>query len=344
VQHPSIAIVILNWNGKRHLQQFLPSVVEHTRSAEIWLADNGSADDSVAFVRSAFPTVSILELGKNYGFAGGYNKALGMLSHEYFVLLNSDVEVSPCWVEPVLDLLKTDPSIAAAQPLLLDFNRKTHFEHAGAAGGYLDRDAFPFCAGRIFNSFEENNGQYAADREVFWASGAALFVRAAVYHECGGLDPDFFAHMEEIDLCWRMKDRGYKIVATGRSHVYHLGGGTLSKDNPRKSFLNFRNNLYLILKNDFRPWFLPRLVRRLALDGIAGLRFLSEGKPGFFLAVLRAHVSFFGHFFQTYAKRLANRKSLRNPNPTGLFRKSILFAYFLKKQQKFSDLNPRDFF
>lgn len=344
MQQPTIAVVILSWNGIRHLQQFLPSVVEHTRDAEIWLADNGSSDGSADFVRRNFPAVKILELGSNFGFAGGYNKALDMLSHDYFVLLNSDVEVSPSWVEPVLNLLQNDASIAAAQPLVLDFNRKTYFEHAGAAGGYLDRDAYPFCAGRIFNSFEENNGQYSGNREVFWASGASLFVRASVYRECGGLDPDFFAHMEEIDLCWRIKDRGYKIYTCGQSRVYHLGGGTLSKDNPRKTFLNFRNNLYLILKNDFRPWLFFRFLRRFLLDGIAGLRFLTEGKPAFFLAVLRAHFSFYATFFKTYAKRLNNKKSLRNPNPTGLFRKSILFSYFLKKQQKFSELDPGDFF
>jgi GT2 family glycosyltransferase len=344
VQQFSIAVVILNWNGKRHLQQFLPSVVENTRDAEVWLADNGSTDESVAFVHEHFPSVKIIELGSNLGFAGGYNKALSMLNHEYFVLLNSDVEVSPHWVEPVLRLLQRDTSIAAAQPLVLDFSRKTHFEHAGAAGGYLDRDAYPFCAGRIFNTFEENKGQYSKNHEVFWASGAALFVRASAYYECGGLDPDFFAHMEEIDLCWRMKGLGYKVFACGDSKVYHLGGGTLNKENPRKTFLNFRNNLYLILKNDFRPWFLLRFLRRLLLDGIAGGRFLLEGKPSFFLAVLRAHFSFYGNLSKTYAKRLSNRKLLRNPNPAGLFRKSILSSYFLKKQQKFSDLNPSDFF
>lgn len=339
-----VAVAILNWNGINYLQSFLGKVCEYSLSdAEVWIIDNASSDDSLSYVRKNHPQVKIVELDSNLGFANGYNQGLKQISAEYFILLNSDVEVTPGWIKPVIDFIESDDQLVAAQPLILDQRKKDYFEHAGAAGGYIDKDGFPFCAGRIFDSFEKNHGQYTENREVFWASGASLFVNAHHYFESGGLDGDFFAHMEEIDLCWRLKNRGFKIGVCGKSSVYHVGGGTLNKLDPKKTYLNFRNNLYLILKNDFDGFFALRIFRRLILDGIAILRFLIEGKPAFVLAVLKAHFSFYKHFPKMYSKRLALRELADNPNNHGRFRASILVHYFLKKQKHFAEL-PTDLF
>jgi GT2 family glycosyltransferase len=339
-----VAVAILNWNGVAYLHSFLGKVCEYSiPEAEVWIIDNASSDSSLEYVRDEFPQVKIVELPENLGFADGYNEGLKSIDAEYYVLLNSDVEVTPNWINPVIQFIESDSQMVAAQPLIMDQRRKEYFEHAGAAGGYIDRDGFPFCAGRIFDSFEKNQGQYAENREVFWASGAALFMKSEYYFKSGGLDGDFFAHMEEIDLCWRLKNSGFKIGACGKSMVYHVGGGTLNKQDPRKTYLNFRNNLYLLLKNDFEGLFFLKLLRRLALDGIAGLRFLTEGKPKFFSAVLKAHFSFYRNLPKMYFKRLVLRKLAKKPNNHGRFRASILVHYFLKKQKHFIDL-PSDLF
>ncbi|MFT6210319.1 MAG: GT2 family glycosyltransferase, partial [Bacteroidia bacterium] len=244
-----IAVVILNWNGKSFLEKFLPSVISNSQGATIYVADNASSDRSLEFVEKNFPTVIRIDNGNNFGFAGGYNKALEDLNEEFFVLLNSDVEITPNWLQPVIALFDSDQQVAAIQPKILSYHDKTSFEYAGAAGGFIDKNGYPFCRGRIFESLETDNGQYDAVQEVFWATGACMFVRSKVYRELGGLDDDFFAHMEEIDLCWRTKRAGHKIMVQPKSIVYHVGGGTLPKSNPFKTFLNFRNGLELLAKN-----------------------------------------------------------------------------------------------
>ncbi|HEX9615036.1 MAG TPA: glycosyltransferase family 2 protein, partial [Bacteroidota bacterium] len=244
------AVVVLNWNGKDLLERFLPILVRHTSgNAEIVIADNGSTDDSVDYVRKTFPPVRTILLGKNLGFAGGYNEALKQVEAEYYVILNSDVEVTEGWIESIITMMEGDPRIGACQPKILDIRVRNRFEYAGAAGGFIDVLGYPFCRGRILNSFEEDRGQYDDMKEVFWATGAALFIRSKLFRQAGGFDEDFFAHMEEIDLCWRIKHLGYRVMACPSSTVYHLGGATLDQGNPRKTFLNFRNGLILLFKN-----------------------------------------------------------------------------------------------
>jgi len=344
VSEYSVAVVILNWNGLPYLQNFLGTVCEYSRAdAEIWVVDNASSDGSVVFIQEQHPEIKLLILDKNYGFAEGYNRGLAQIDADIFVLLNSDVEVTKNWIRPIISCMQGDELLVACQPLILDYNKKECFEHAGAAGGYLDRDAYPFCAGRLFDTFEKNEGQYTGVREIFWASGAALFVKSKAYKDCTGLDGDFFAHMEEIDLCWRLKNRGFKIGVCGESSVYHIGGGTLNRMDPKKTFLNFRNNLYLIVKNDFESFFVLRLLRRMILDGVAAARFILEGKPAFFNAVMKAHFNFFSNTGKTWRKRISNKKNLANPNNHGRYRGSIVLEYFLRKKHFFKDLNPSDF-
>lgn len=339
-----VAVVILNWNGLHYLKSFLPKVCEYSiPEAEVWVIDNDSSDDSLKYIETEHPEVKVVQLDSNLGFANGYNKGLESIEADYYVLLNSDVEVSKDWISPVISFLESDNEMVAAQPLILDQRQKDQFEHAGAAGGYIDREGYPFCAGRIFDSFEKDHGQYNSNREVFWASGAALFIDAAVYREVGGLDGDFFAHMEEIDLCWRLKNRGYKIGSCGASRVYHVGGGTLNKLDPKKTYLNFRNNLFLLTKNDFEGVFIWKIIKRMVLDGVAGIRFLTEGKSAFLGAVLKAHFSFYRHLGKMYSKRLALKKSIKDPNHHGRYRASILISYFLKNRKHFGDL-PSDLF
>lgn len=335
------AVVILNWNGAELLSQFLPGVEQHSLGAAIYVVDNASTDKSVAYVRSKHPQVHLIVLDRNYGFAEGYNRGLASIEADIYVLLNSDVEVTPGWLEPVLSIFETNQNVAACQPKILDWKNKSQFEHAGAAGGYVDKNGFMFCAGRIFNSFEEDHGQYDSDREVFWASGACLFVRADLYEAAGGLDPDFFAHMEEIDLCWRLKNMGYTIWAAGQSKVYHIGGASLHMQHPYKVFLNFRNNLFLLTKNYNYSPLLPRLLTRMILDGVAAFKFLTEGKPRFFLAVFKAHF----HFYLALRGMLRKRKArtLRKPNKVGLYSGSIVADFFLRGKKSFHDLDPQKF-
>ena len=287
--------MILNYNGKTFLERFLPSVKASTYAhLHIVVADNASTDDSLTFLRSTHPDVEILINKTNEGFAKGYNTALRQVKADIFVLLNSDVEVTPNWIEPIVALMVSDKSIAACQPKILDWNNRTRFEYAGAAGGWVDRYGYPFCRGRIFSHCETDHGQYDTVEPVFWASGAAMFVRAAIFHEMGGFDDFFFAHQEEIDLCWRMQLSGYRVFACPASVVYHVGGGTLPQGNPKKTFLNFRNNLIMLYKNyraDERIWKIPY---RLGLDAISAWKNLATGNSAYFIAVLKSHIAFAG--------------------------------------------------
>lgn len=337
------AVVILNWNGRNFLEQFLPDVVKHSAGAEVIVADNASTDDSVAWLREHFPQVRIVQNAVNGGYAKGYNDALKTIEAEYYVLLNSDIEVTANWINPVIALLDADPEVAACQPKIRAYHQKEHFEYAGAGGGFIDKWGYPFCRGRMFDTFEKDNGQYNDTCEIFWATGACLFVRAEAYHRCGGLDEDFFAHMEEIDLCWRMKNAGMKIMYCGESTVYHVGGGTLSKLSPQKTFLNFRNNLVLLAKNHAPGYFPLKLFLRLCLDGIAGIKFLLSGDGRHCWAVLRAHFAFYGSIGKTMAKRRAMKKQITKYSASAVYDGNIVYEYFLKGRKHFSDLPAERF-
>lgn len=280
------AVIILNWNGAQMLRTYLPSVIAHTKGAEIIVADNGSTDDSLEVLHKEFPSVKTIVLDTNYGFAEGYNKAIEQVESEYVVLLNSDVEVTEGWLSPLLDYMTAHPEVAAVQPKIRAWRERDRFEHAGAAGGYLSWLGYPYCRGRRFGRVEQDHGQYDTIAEIDWTTGACMCVRTSVYKECGGLDAAFFAHQEEIDLCWRMRNKGWKLACIPQSVVYHLGGGSLSYDNPRKTFLNFRNNLLMIYKNRRFPWIVLSL--RFFLDYAAAAMFLATGKKGSAKAVYEA--------------------------------------------------------
>lgn len=346
-----VAVAILNWNGHDHLKRFLPSVVAHTEDQDrVFVIDNGSDDGSLEMVRSAFPSVHLVTLDQNHGFAGGYNRGLDVLlsewDAEWLLLLNSDVEVSPGWLGALVDAANGN-GWSAAQPKIRSVERRAEFEYAGAAGGFMDRHGFMFCAGRLFDQNELDHGQYDSDRPVFWASGACLLVRTRAWRAVDGLDEDFFAHMEEIDLCWRLRNRGLAVGATGRSHVYHLGGGTLQQESPRKAYLNFRNNLFLLMKNDHRPGIRWRILFRQVLDGAAGLRFLLEGKPAFVKAILKAHADFRRSRGKMIAKRrdeIASCKPMAAAaDSRGWYGGSIVWAFFVQGKKKFSDLDTDRF-
>lgn len=328
-----VAVVILNWNGKALLEKFLPKVVQFSENATVYVADNASTDNSVVYVSEHFPTVRIIQNKENGGYAKGYNDALKSLSEDIFILLNSDVEVTPNWIAPIVSEFEKDTSIAAAQPKILDYKNKSYFEYAGAAGGFIDKYGFPFCRGRIFNDLEEDKGQYDDITPVFWASGACLFIRASDFNEIGGFDEDYFAHQEEVDLCWRLQSKGKKIVAIGSSKVYHVGGATLEASHPKKTFLNFRNSIFNLYKNVKGPKVFTTIFVRLCLDGIAGIRFLLQGKPKHTIAVARAHFSFYAGLPKFRSKR---KESAANTDY--YFIKSIAFQHFIRKKQNFSDL------
>lgn len=326
-----IAIVILNWNGKALLEQFLPSVIRFSPQTDIYLADNASTDGSVQAVRAAFPSINIVELPFNGGYARGYNAALQKITADVYCLLNSDVEVTENWLESVEKLFEK-ADIAAVQPKILDYNDRKKFEYAGAAGGFVDKYGFPFCRGRIFDTIEDDMGQYDTQTDIFWASGACLFIRSSVFHQLGGFDEDFFAHQEEIDLCWRIHHLGGRIVFSPESVVYHVGGATLPTNNPQKTYLNFRNNLFMLLKNLPSKNMYVILFARMVLDGIAGVRFALQGEIKFTWAIIRAHGSFYRHFFTFKQKRL---------RVSSLFYyriKSVVWAYFVKNKTIFSEL------
>ena len=334
-----VAIVILNWNGKKFLEKFLPSVVNYSEGAEVIIADNDSKDDSVAFLKEHYPQLRIILNKENGGYARGYNEALAQIDAEYYVLLNSDIEVTPNWVKPVIDVMDADLSIAAAQPKLLAYARKDEFEYAGAAGGFIDKYGYPFCQGRVFGHLEKDLGQYEEVREIFWATGAAMFVRASKFWEVGGLDNDFFAHMEEIDLCWRFKNSGYKVVYVPQSKIYHVGGGTLPKGTARKTYLNFRNNFALLYKNLPADRVLKTFAARLVLDGVAAIRFLTEGHLGDFWAVFRAHMYFYSHLNELKKKRKAHTQR----RVSMIYQKNLVFEHFLFHKKKFSELDQTKF-
>ncbi|MGB3947907.1 MAG: glycosyltransferase family 2 protein [Bacteroidia bacterium] len=334
-----VAVVILNWNGKSFLEKFLPPLVEHnTPDSEIIIADNASTDDSLEFLKEYYPQLKVIKNSVNGGFAKGYNDALQHVKAEYYVLLNSDIEVSANWITPIIELMDKDKTIAACQPKIKDYNRKTHFEYAGAAGGYIDKYGYPFCRGRIFDTLEEDKKQYDDVAEIFWATGACLFIRADCYHQMKGFDEDFFAHMEEIDLCWRLKNYGYKIMYCSQSTVYHVGGGTLNKINPYKTYLNFRNNLVLLFKNHAPSYFYVKIFIRMVLDGIAGVKFLISGQASHCTAILKAHFSFYASFRKTLNKRKKMKAEIKQYATQGVLTQSIIVSYYLKGIKKFTEL------
>ena len=334
---PSVAIVILNWNGKHHLQQFLPSVLStEYPNYKVIVADNASTDGSVDFLTATYPQIEIIQLVKNFGFAKGYNEALKEVAAEYYVILNSDVEVTPGWLTPIIDLLKKDIDYAACQPKILTFKNKTFFEYAGGAGGWLDAYGYPFARGRVFDICEEDNGQYNDTAEVFWASGAALIIRSEVFHKMKGFDEYFFAHQEEIDLCWRMQSAGYKIFCCPESVVYHIGGGTLPRGNSKKTFLNFRNNQIMLAKNlpaGEKWWKIPY---RMMLDTVSAVKGLLSGDGGYFVAIFTAHLAFlYWLFFKRYKRKAAKKKLVQLK---GLYKGNIAWQHFVKKKKSFSEI------
>jgi GT2 family glycosyltransferase len=336
-----VAVVILNWNGIDYLKKFLPSVMENTAPglAEIIVADNGSQDASVEWLRQNWPGLRIIKLDRNYGFAEGYNLALREISSSYFLLLNSDVEVTPRWLEPLVEILDSDPAVAACMPKIKSYLKKSSFEYAGAAGGFIDRFGYPFCRGRILSYIEEDQGQYDDSRDIFWASGACLLIRAELYMSVGGLDPFFFAHMEEIDLCWRIKNMGWRIRFCHESEVFHLGGGTLPKANHKKTYLNFRNNLIIIIKNSPTGKLVYILFIRILLDIIAALYFLVKLDPGETLAVIKAYLSMLGH----WRKIFRSRRELLKKNKPGfhkeIFPGSIVWNFYFRRIREYNKLN-----
>lgn len=335
-----VAVVILNWNGRDYLEQFLPSVVKNSPDyAQIIVADNASTDDSVSFLKEKYPQIEIIINKENGGYAKGYNDALKLIKAEYYILLNSDIEVSKNWIEPIIDFMDKNPNVAACQPKILDFHRKSYFEYAGAGGGFIDKYAYPFCRGRIFQELEQDNGQYNDVKEVFWASGACMFVRAEIFHQLNGLDNDFFAHMEEIDFCWRAKNNDFQIYYHPESVVYHVGGGTLHKSNPRKTYLNFRNNFYLLYKNLEKNQLFLVFAWRLILDGIAGLKFLLDGNWKDAFAVIKAHY----HFYAAIGSLKEKRKHLKHKKVNQIYQRNIVYEHFIKKINSFNQLQQNKF-
>lgn len=320
----SVAVVILNWNGKKLLEQFLPSVLEYSEEATVYVADNASTDDSVHFVKNNFPTVKIIQNKENGGYAKGYNDALEHIDADVFCLLNNDVEVTKNWLKPIINTFISESETAIIQPKILDFNKRDYFEYAGAAGGFIDKYGYPYCRGRIFNTIEKDIGQYNDNAEIFWASGACLFIKKPIFKLLNGFDEAFFAHMEEIDLCWRAKNLGYHVKYVGNATIYHVGGATLNNINPKKTYLNFRNSLYTVTKNAKGNIFVIIFIR-LILDGIAAIKFLFGGKPKHFLAVIKAHFSYYA-----YIKQLLKARALTK-NKIKYYQKiSIVIDYFVK--------------
>lgn len=338
--HSKVAIVILNWNGAKLLRQFLPSVIGYSKNdfTKIVVADNGSTDDSIPILQAEFPQLEILDLKQNHGFAKGYNEALKQLDAEFFVLLNSDVEVTEGWLDEPIRILESDASVAAVQPKIRSFHHRNEFEYAGAAGGFIDRFGYPLCRGRIFNVLETDSGQYDQQTDIFWASGACMFIRAAHFHEAGGFDADFWAHMEEIDLCWRLKNKGYRIAFCPESMVYHVGGGTLAYDNPMKLFLNFRNNLWLLYKNLPANQLFYTITLRMILDAFAAFKLLAEFNLNGIKSVLKAHYHFYKSLPRLREKRISGLSADTKALPDGMLRKSIVFQFYVRKRNRFSEI------
>lgn len=327
------AVVILNWNGKALLEQFLPSVTNYSKEAAIYVADNASTDDSVTFIKEQYPQIKIIQNETNGGYAKGYNDALEQLSEDIFILLNSDVEVTPGWLLPIIKELKANPGTAAIQPKILDYRKKEYFEYAGAAGGFIDQFGYPYCRGRIFDHLEKDVGQYDDSIEILWASGACLAIKKEAFFKAGKLDEHFFAHQEEIDLCWRLFNLGLKVKYIGNSAIYHLGGATLNNMHPKKTFYNFRNSLFTLLKNapGNRVGFL--IFSRLLLDAAAGIKFLSEGKFSHIAAIIRAHFSFYNNFNTIAKKRKSHTRRRKYFDKT-----SVVLLYYVLGKKRFSQL------
>lgn len=346
----TVSVVILNYNGKSWLEKFLPNVITHSTyaDAEIVVADNASTDDSVAFLKANFPSVRLVINTANNGYAGGYNDALQHIKSDYYVLLNSDVEVTPNWLEHTIQFMEQDELMAACQPKILSYHEKTKFEYAGAAGGFIDKYGYPFCRGRIFDNCETDNGQYNKSGEIFWASGACLFIKSAIFNKAGGLDADFFAHMEEIDLCWRIKNLGYKIGYCAESTVYHVGGGTLNKSNPKKTFLNFRNNRALLHKNLSSLQLEKIEGTRNLLDYVARFKNSISGNSDDANAIRTATLEYHNNRQKWDIKRMQNElqqkaHAVRSPDNTGIFNDSILKYYFILRKKTFSGLPAHKF-
>jgi len=336
-----LAVVILNWNGVGFLEKFLEKVVRHSGDAQIIVADNASTDNSISYLESNFPGIRIIKNDENGGFAKGYNDALKQVDSKYYMILNSDIEVTENWLDPLYRIMQ-DEKVAGCQPKVLSYNDKGSFEHAGASGGFMDKNYFPFCRGRLFHTIEKDEKQFENTTEIFWATGAALMIRADLFHGANGFDADFFAHMEEIDLCWRLKKQNYKFFVVPESTVYHVGGGTLSYSSPRKTYLNFRNNLMMIVKNH-HGILLPKLFVRMSLDGIAAAKFLFRGQFANFWAVFKSHMYLYAHIGSLLKKRKSIKKTSTEFNKTGLFGGSIIWNYYVKGVKSFSSLNQRLF-
>ncbi|MBR4497914.1 MAG: glycosyltransferase family 2 protein [Bacteroidales bacterium] len=328
-----IAVAILNWNGKSWLEKFLSNVVVNSPEATVYVIDNASTDDSIPFVQLNFPQVPIIQLDKNYGFAEGYNQGLEHIEADYFVLLNSDVEVTPKWITPIIEKMEANPRLAVCMPKLKSFHNPDFFEYAGAAGGFIDKYGYPFCHGRLFDSIEKDEGQYDNDCEIFWASGAALFVKANIYKELGGLDKDFFAHMEEIDFCWRVKNAGYSIQYIHNSEVFHVGGGSLPKENPFKTFLNFRNNLFMLHKNLPDDCYKTIIFKRRLLDAVSWLNFMVHLDFKNAKEIIHAH--------KEYRRAISTLNEKRKHIPSKrihpeMYSKSIVWAFFVAHKKRIS--------
>lgn len=335
-----VAVVILNWNGIKYLKQFLGTVISRSGfpDTEVIVADNGSEDESVKYIKENHPTSKLILLERNYGFSEGYNRALQQIDAEYFVLLNSDVEVTENWLAPIINLMEENHEIGACMPKIKSYKNKNDFEYAGACGGFIDILGYPFCRGRILDQIETDKGQYDKTTEIFWATGACMFVRADAFNKSGGLDNDFFAHMEEIDLCWRLKSMNYKIMVVPKVEIFHVGGGTLPNDNPRKIFLNYRNNLYLLYKNLPTKFVIPVIFFRMCLDFISGNIYLLQGKYAFYWSVVKSHWIFITSLHRFYLKRSTFKKHFGNSLHNEILKKSIVFQFFINKIKLFSNL------
>ncbi len=338
-----VAIVILNWNGEAFLEKFLPSLILHSKmtGVEIIVADNRSSDGSLTMLKKKYSEIRIIRLEKNHGFAGGYNVALQQLEAKYYLLLNSDIEVTENWLEPLISFMDNNNAVAACAPVLLDYKNRNKYEYAGAAGGYIDKYGYTFCRGRIFNTVEEADNIPVNPTEVFWTTGACMLVRSELFREAGGFDDHFFAHMEEVDLCWRLKNRGHKLALVPGSKVYHVGGGTLPKSNPYKTYLNFRNNLLLLYKNLPEDILQKTIRRRMLLDGLSALLFLVTLKPGEFRAVIKAHTGF--RRIKKAYRQLRNKSAglNRRADHPGIYQQSLVFDYFAGGKRHFSDLRDQ---
>ena len=323
-----IAIVILNWNGQKLLEQFLPSVVSYSKEATIYVADNASTDNSLSFIKDNYPEITIIQNKENGGYAKGYNDALQHITADVFCLLNSDIEVTENWLKPIITQFESDTNIATIQPKILDYKDKSKFEYAGAGGGFIDKYGYPYCRGRIFNSIETDTNQYNDTIDIFWASGACFFIKSDVFHNLYGFDEDYFALQEEIDLCWRIQNAGHQIKYVGASTVYHVGGATLGTQNPKKTFLNFRNSLFNLLKNTPKNKGFGLIFTRLCLDGVAGVKYLIDRKPLHTLAIIKAHFSFYGNLTKMLKKRAASPKKKNYHNT-----KSIVWDYYISNKK-----------